>query len=263
MRILITNDDGIQARGLEVLQEIARQLLPDVWVVAPEYDQSGASHSLTLREPIRMRKLAERIFAVRGTPADCVIMAIRHVLRDELPTLVLSGVNRGSNMAEDVTYSGTIAGAIEGTVLGIRSMALSLAGGSEKPGVFRWETPLAMGPAIIRRLLDAKWPRGVYMNVNFPDRAPDQVAGIVVTEQGRRDHDLLHIDTRTDPWGTPYYWLGYERKRSNPRGGTDLWAIYTGRVSITPLSLDLTDRSAAESLSRHLEGGSQGEPQRD
>ena len=252
MRILVTNDDGIQAHGLAVLREIASALSTDVWVVAPEVDQSGSSHSLTLREPLRMRKVGEQTFAVRGTPADCVIMGIRHVLKDDLPTLILSGVNRGANMAEDVTYSGTIAGAIEGTLLGVRSMALSLASSFENPGQFRWETALAHGPEIIRRLLAAEWPPGVLMNVNFPDRAADDIAGIAVTEQGRRDHDLMRIHERTDTWGTPYYWLGYERKRSNPPGGTDLWAVYTGRISITPLSLNLTDRSAAESLSRDL-----------
>jgi 5'-nucleotidase len=258
MRILVTNDDGINAEGLEVLAGIARKLSEDVWIVAPELDQSGASHSLTLREPIRMRKLGEKTFAVRGTPADCVIMAIRYLLRDDLPALVLSGVNRGSNMADDVTYSGTIAGAIEGTLLGVRSIALSQAGGFEKPGQFRWHTALQHGPEIVRRLLSAEWSPGVLMNVNFPDREPDDVAGIAVTEQGRRDHDLMRIDQRLDTWGNPYYWLGYERKKSNPRGGTDLWAIYTGRISITPLSINLTARSMAESLAQHLAGKGEG-----
>ena len=133
MRILITNDDGIEAPGLDVLQKIASDLSKDVWVVAPETDQSGAAHSLTLHEPLRLRKLSERVFAVKGTPTDCVIMGVRYILQDELPTLILSGVNRGANLADDVTYSGTIAGAIEGTMLGIPSIALSLA--------IDWEDP--------------------------------------------------------------------------------------------------------------------------
>lgn len=250
MRILLTNDDGITAPGLEALRRIARELSDDIWTVAPELDQSGASHSLTLREPIRMRKLDERTFAVRGTPADCVIMGIRYLLKDDLPALVLSGVNRGSNMADDVTYSGTIAGAIEGTLLGVRSIAMSLACA---PGSERWETTHAHGPEIVRRLLAADWSSGVLMNVNFPDCGPGEVAGIAVTEQGRRDHDLMRIHQRLDTWGNPYYWLGYERKKSNPRGGTDLWAVYTDRISITPLSLNLTARSMAASLARQLE----------
>src|SRR5918911_804563 len=125
MRILVTNDDGINAPGLRVLQDLARQLSEDVWVVAPETNQSGASHSLTLHEPLRCRQIDERAFAVRGTPTDCVIMAVRHVLLEHGPDLVLSGVNLGGNLAEDINYSGTIAGAFEGTQLGIRSIALS------------------------------------------------------------------------------------------------------------------------------------------
>jgi len=260
MRILLTNDDGINAPGLEALQEIARALSDDIWTVAPEIDQSGASHSLTLREPIRMRRLDDRTFAVRGTPADCVIMAIRYLLRDDLPTLVLSGVNRGSNIADDVTYSGTVAGAIEGTLLGIRSIAMSLA--CDPRNKIRWDTAIAHGPEIVRRLMAVDWPEGVLMNVNYPDCAPEEVAGIAVTEQGRRDHDLMRIDQRLDTWGNPYYWLGYERKKSNPRGGTDLWAVYTRRVSITPLSINLTARNIAETLSAQLERGPEADRKR-
>jgi 5'-nucleotidase len=254
MRILITNDDGINAPGLTVLQDIAGELSSDVWVVAPEIDQSGASHSLTLREPLRLRAIGERVFAVRGTPADCVIMAVRHLLKDDPPLLVLSGVNRGSNLAEDVTYSGTIAGAFEGALLGVRSIALSLAGGFDRAEKIKWETALAHGAAVIHRLLEADWPQGVLMNVNFPDREPTDVVGIAVTEQGRRDHDLLNIDQRVDTWGNAYFWLGYERRWSNPREGTDLWAINTGRISITPLSLNLTHRATSEALARCLQG---------
>jgi 5'-nucleotidase len=217
MRILITNDDGINAPGLTVLQEIARELSQDVWTVAPELDQSGAAHSLTLREPIRMREVAERVFAVRGTPTDCIIMGVRHVLKDERPDLVLSGVNRGSNLAEDVTYSGTIAGALEGTLLGIRAIALSQSGALAGPGKIRWHTARVHGPKLIAKLLRHDWLPGVLMNVNFPDCEPADVAGIAVTVQGRRDQDLLVIDERQDTWGSPYFWFGYERRRSNPQ----------------------------------------------
>ena len=168
MRILITNDDGIEAPGLDVLQKIASDLSKDVWVVAPETDQSGAAHSLTLHEPLRLRKLSERVFAVKGTPTDCVIMGVRYILQDELPTLVLSGVNRGANLADDITYSGTIAGAIEGAMLGIPSIALSLAIDWENPKKIRWETPMELGADLIRKLMKAGWPRDVLINVNFP-----------------------------------------------------------------------------------------------
>ncbi len=190
MRILLTNDDGIDAPGLHALRQIAGELSDDVWVVAPETNQSGASHSLSLHEPLRMRQVDERAFAVRGTPTDSVIMGVRHLLKDKLPNLVLSGVNRGANMAEDVTYSGTIAGAFEGTILGIRSMALSQAYGFELAKGLRWETAIAHGPGLIRKLLAMEWAPSSVMNINFPDRDPAEVVGVSVTTQGRRDPGL-------------------------------------------------------------------------
>jgi 5'-nucleotidase len=248
MRILLTNDDGIDAPGLHALREIARQLSDDIWVFAPETNQSGASHSLTLHEPLRMRPIDERAFAVRGTPTDSVIMGVRHVLKDTPPDLVLSGVNRGGNMAEDVTYSGTIAGAFEGTILGIRSMALSQAYGLESAKSLRWQTAIAHAPGLIRKLLAAEWPPSTTMNINFPDREPDAVAGISVTSQGRRDPGLLHIEERQDTWGNPYYWLAFARRRSMAAEGSDLSAVYAGRISVTPLYLDLTHHGLRKSL---------------
>jgi 5'-nucleotidase len=253
MRILLTNDDGIDSPGLHALRQIAGQLSDDVWVVAPETNQSGASHSLSLHEPLRMRKLDDRAFAVRGTPTDSVIMGVRHVLKDKPPDLVLSGVNRGANMAEDVTYSGTIAGAFEGTTLGIRSIALSQAIGLEGGKSIKWQTAIAHGPGLIRKLLAAEWAPPSLFNVNFPDREPDQVVGIAVTRQGRRDPGLLAIDERQDTWGNPYYWLAFERRRSSTQEGTDMWAIYSGRISVTPLLLDLTHQTMREALARSLE----------
>ena len=242
MRILITNDDGIDAPGLQALREIASALGDEVWVVAPETNQSGAGHSLSLREPLRMRKIDDRTFAVRGTPTDCVIMAVRRVMFDHRPDLILSGVNMGQNIAEDVTYSGTIAAAFEGTHLGIRSLALSQAYGFAGRRKVDWKTSVQMGPGIVKSLLEEEWSPGVLMNINFPDRGVDEVEGVRVTRQGKRDQNLLAIEERRDTWGTPYYWLGFERKLSNPSPETDLWAIYNGYVSVTPLSLNLTSR---------------------
>ncbi len=253
MRILLTNDDGIEAAGLEVLQQIASELGDEVWVVAPETDQSGASHSLTLHEPLRCRQLAERIYAVKGTPTDCVIMGVKHLMRDKRPDLVLSGINRGQNMADDVTYSGTIAGAMEGTMLGIPSIALSLAVGRGGKHGIQWETPLRLGADLIRKLLRAGWPEHVTLNVNFPDRAPEEVTGVHVTRQGMRDQGLLTIVDRLDTRGTPYYWFGYDRARSAPAEGTDLWAVQNGAISVTPLHLDLTHAPTCEALARRLE----------
>jgi 5'-nucleotidase len=242
MRILLTNDDGIHAPGLGVLERIARSLSDDIWVVAPETDQSGVSHSLSLNDPLRLRAIGPRHYAVKGTPTDCVIMGVRHIVEDGAPDLVLSGVNRGQNVAEDVTYSGTIAGAIEGTILGIPSIALSQAYGLETRQSPHWETALRHGPDLIRRVLAEGMPRDVLVNVNFPDCAPDAVKGIAVTMQGKRDQDLLRIEPRHDGRGNPYYWLAFARReRHAPRGGTDLSAIADGRIAITPLRLDLTD----------------------
>ncbi len=253
MRILVTNDDGIEAPGLDVLQKIASGLSDDVWVVAPETDQSGAAHSLTLHEPLRLRKLSDRVFAVKGTPTDCVIMGVRYILKDEAPALVLSGVNRGANLADDVTYSGTIAGAIEGAMLGIPSIAMSLAVDWENLTNIHWETPMELGAALVQRLIAAGWPPDVLINVNFPDREPSKVKGIQVTEQGRRDQDYLRIEDRMDTRGNPYYWLGFKPRSLHPVMGSDLWAVKSGAISVTPLYLNLTHHDTRRKLSGLLE----------
>lgn len=253
MRILITNDDGVEAPGLDALQKIASDLSDDVWVVAPETDQSGAAHSLTLHEPLRLRKLSERIFAVKGTPTDCVIMGVRHVLKGEEPGLILSGVNRGANLADDVTYSGTIAGAIEGTMLGIPSIAMSLAVNWEAPDRIHWETPMTLGAGLVRKLMEAGWPPDVLLNVNFPDREPSAVTSIQVTEQGRRDQDYLRIEDRMDTRGNPYYWLGFKPRSFRSEEGTDITAVRSGAISVTPLYLNLTHVETCRKLSALLD----------
>ena len=252
MRILVTNDDGIHAPGLETLERIARTLSDDVWVVAPAEEQSGAGHSLSLADPIRYRKIDKQRFEVAGTPTDCVVMAVRKIM-PAMPDLVLSGVNRGQNIAEDVTYSGTIAGAFEGTQLGVRSIAVSQAYSYEAGDNPHWETPIKHAPALIRALLAEPWGPGVLMNVNFPDRGPDAIEGVEVTRQGRRDQQLLGVDARHDTWGTPYYWLGYAKRRSNPERGTDIWAVYNGWISVTPLNMNLTDRAVQAALKPKIE----------
>jgi 5'-nucleotidase len=252
MRILLTNDDGIEARGLQVLREIAATLSDDVWIVAPETDQSGAAHSLTLHEPLRLRKAGERRYAVRGTPTDCVIMAVRHVLTDKLPDLVLSGVNCGANISDDVTYSGTIAGAIEGTLLGIPSIALSQRVDYETSAPAKWQTAAALGPALMRRLLDAGWPGEVLLNVNFPDFEPAEVTGVKVTGQGRRDPHFS-IEDRLDTHGRNYYWIGFNDSGARLEKGTDLWALHHGAISVTPLKLNLTDYETCLKLEQTLD----------
>ncbi len=255
MRILITNDDGAGAHGLAVLHQIAKQLTDDVWIVAPEMNQSGASHSLTLAVPLRYREIGDKAFAVRGTPADCVILGVRHILKDKLPDLVLSGVNHGANLAEDVTYSGTIAGAREGAMIGVRAIAMSLTTGFDKDGHQHWRTPLEHGPGVVDRLLARDdWQAETLINVNFPDCAPDAVTGITVTSQGRRDQGGLNVEERHDPWGNAYFWFGFSRSRSEPLSGTDLEAIANNRVSITPLTVNLTDADARTALAGAFTG---------
>jgi len=242
MRILITNDDGIHAPGLDVCAAIARKISHEVWIVAPETDQSGVSHSLSLNDPLRLRQVEERRYAVKGTPTDCVIMGVRHILDGKGPDLVLSGVNRGQNAAEDVTYSGTIAGAMEGTLLGIPSLALSQSYGSASRQKPHWETAISFGPDIIRKVLAEGIPRNVLVNINFPDCPPDEVMGISVTTQGKRQQELLRIDARHDGRGNPYYWVAFARpERPEPPDGTDLSAIANKRIAVTPLRLDMTD----------------------
>ncbi|MBK5571626.1 5'/3'-nucleotidase SurE [Ensifer sp. 2YAB10] len=253
MRILLTNDDGIHAEGLAVLERVARTISDDVWVVAPEADQSGLAHSLTLSEPLRLRQIAEKRFALRGTPTDCVIMAVRKVL-DRKPDLVLSGVNIGANMADDVTYSGTVAGAIEGTLQGIRSIALSQAYHHAVGKAVPWDVVETHAPSLIRKLMAVELPDGTLLNVNFPNCSADTVAGIEVTSQGKLDFGLS-IDERTDGRGFPYFWLRFGERFGDFRAGTDIHALRENYISVTPLKLDLTDYSVQDRLMRALNEG--------
>ena len=254
MRILITNDDGIHAPGLKVAEKIARALTDDVWIVAPETEQSGASHSLTISAPLRMRQVEEKRFAISGTPTDCVLMAMAELFKDARPDLLISGVNRGSNVADDVTYSGTIAGAMEGTVLGIPSIALSQAYKSRSGQPPHWETSLQFAPDIIRRVLAEGMPRDVLINVNFPDCAPAEVKRIAVTSQGRRRQERLHIDKRTDGRGNPYYWIAYVRQNfTKAADGSDLAALDERCIAVTPLKLDLTDEPTVTKFAKLFE----------
>jgi 5'-nucleotidase len=248
MRILITNDDGIHAPGLKAAEKIARALTDDVWIVAPETEQSGASHSLTISAPLRLRLIDEKRYALSGTPTDCVLMAMAELLKDAPPQLVLSGVNRGQNVADDVTYSGTIAGAMEGCTLGIPSVALSQAYAFAEKRDVPWTCAETHGPRVLETLMKAGWPDDVLINVNFPDCPPDAVTGVEVTEQGKRDMQQAILDRRTDLRGNPYYWIGFKRVQSKPGPGTDLAAIFANRISVTPLHLNLTEFQVRDRL---------------
>lgn len=244
MRILLTNDDGVHAAGLKLMERIASQFSDDVWIVAPETDQSGVAHSFSLSSPLRLREIAPKHFAVQGTPTDCVLMAVKRLLADHKPDLILSGVNRGQNVAEDVTYSGTIAAAIEGTLLGVPSIALSQSyGGMEGREKPIWDAAETFGPQVIAKVLATGVPPGVLININFPPCEASQVKGISVVAQGRRDADLLRVEERRDGRNIPYYWLMFQRAGFTPGEGTDLEALAHSKVAVTPLRIDLTDEA--------------------
>ena len=251
MRILLTNDDGIHAEGLAVLERVARTLSDDVWVVAPETDQSGYAHSLSISEPLRLRRIGDKHFAVRGTPTDCVIMGVKKIL-PELPDLILSGINSGANVADDVTYSGTVAGAMEGALLGIRSISLSQAysyAGEDR--VVPYETAETLAPALLKKLIAMPLPNGVLLNVNFPNCTVEEVAGTVVATQGKLVHSLW-VDERRDGRGLPYYWLRFGREAIEARAGTDMHAMNNRLVAVTPLHLDLTAHEVRDQLTKAL-----------
>lgn len=246
-RILVTNDDGINSPGIKLLARVARGLSRDVWVVAPEQEQSGASHSLTLSRPLRIRKLGARRFAVDGTPTDCVLLAVNAIMRDQRPTLVLSGVNAGANLGEDVTYSGTVAAAMEATLLEVPAIAFSQH--YENRRAIPWKTAEAHAAPVIKRLTAAPWPRNTLVNVNFPAVKPDAVKGVVATRQGRRKIGDGVVE-RADPRGRPYYWIGPLRDEAPDMPGTDLNAVTEGKVSLSPIYLDLTNGPALAELKK-------------
>lgn len=252
LRILVTNDDGIHSPGLVVAETIARSLSDDVWVVAPENEQSGASHSLTLAAPLRLRQIDDRHYAVSGTPTDCVMMGCLHLLKDHTPGLILSGVNWGSNVGDDVTYSGTIAAAMEGCALGIASIALSQAYDEEDRRNIDWSAGETHGPDLVRRLVDAGWPEGVLLNVNFPGCAADEVQGVAAVPQGTYDLQSTEIIQRTDVRQRPYYWIGLRRRKGAPAEDSDLGAIHAGKISVTPLHLNLTEMAVMKKIKAAL-----------
>lgn len=243
MRILLTNDDGIHAKGLRVLEKIAREFTDDIWVVAPEVEQSGKSRAVTLTEPVRVRDAGPQRWGVTGTPTDCVLIALQKLMKSTRPDLILSGINNGQNMAGDTSMSGTVAAALMGTEMGVKSIALSQSKNFRGPGSIDWDTPAHWGKSVIDPLLAQEWRSNVTINVNFPDCEPNNVKGIKKTRQGRRDRMVIETHTRTDLRGNDYVWIAYNGKLSQPLEGTDLRAIYDGYVSVTPLHTDLTQHA--------------------
>jgi len=244
-RVLISNDDGINAPGLKVLERVLVKIAREVWVVAPEIEQSAASHSLTLRRPLRVRKISRHRFAVNGTPTDCVLLAGRLIMKDHPPDLVLAGINRGANLGDDVTYSGTVAAAMEAALLGCRSVALSQI--HEDRRKLKWATAAQWTGEVLRCLTSMSWPTGILINVNFPDVPARSVTGIEVTHQGSRKIGDELVEG-VDPRGEPYFWIGAQRTEDRYQAGSDLEAVSRGAITVTPLSLDLTHRASMKAL---------------
>lgn len=253
-RILLCNDDGIDAPGLLLLERVAKHFSDDIWVVAPAFEQSAASRALSIRDPLRVDRRDERHIAVYGTPTDSVMMGVLELVTGKRPDLILSGVNKGQNLAEHVTLSGTIAAAIQGMEMGIPSIALSQAYPFTEDSAIHWETAEYHAVPVLKKLFAAKWPKDVLINVNFPDCKPEDVVETQITRIGRRDADLIEIHKRKDPGGREYHWLGFNGRLSTPPEGTDLHSIYQNRISISPLHMDLTHYKTLAALNAAFDG---------
>lgn len=240
-RILLVNDDGIHAEGLALLEELARTFSEDVWVVAPDEEKSGAAHSISLSVPLRCRQLGEKRFAVKGTPADCVMMAVWQLMVDAPPTVVISGINHGENLGDDVIYSGTTGAAMESAVLGIRSIALSQV--RTLGQVPRFDAACEHAPRILEALLDCPWEKGTIVNVNFPDVAAGEVAGLRVTSLGKRAPGTFRPAPGKDGRNVPYYWVQVAYGAGDLEGGSDLRAVKNGEISLSALQVDLTSHA--------------------
>ena len=252
MKILLTNDDGVHAPGLEVLEAIAREFSDDIWICAPDEEQSGMGHALTLTRPVRLRQYGERRFAVTGTPTDSVTMGLRNVI-DGVPDLILSGVNRGANLGDDITYSGTVSAAIEGALAGVRSIAMSqvlgpVRGREDGSREDYFAAARAWGAKVLAPLLDTPLPDRTLINVNFPALAPDAIKGIRAVRQGFHDYSRGTVVEGRDPRGFKYYWFGLEAIEHTLDHGTDLEAIDEGYIAVTPLQLDLTHHASLGAL---------------
>ncbi len=249
-RILLTNDDGIDAPGLAVLCDIADALADEVWVVAPQHDQSGVSHAVSLHHPLRVVQEAERRYAVTGTPGDCVVMGVCHLMRDAPPDLILSGVNRGANMGMETVFSGTVGGAMTGMMLGIPSIGLSQA--FTDRGRVPWDVARTLGAGVVRRLLAIGWDADTCLNVNFPDRPLDQVGPPTLCRQGVGLITGMEVESGTDPRGIDYHWINFRRAPREQGPDSDAAVIASGRIAVTPIRYDRTDEAAFAALSAHL-----------
>jgi 5'-nucleotidase len=251
-KLLLTNDDGFDAPGLRILTEVAQELAEEVWIVAPNYDQSGTSHSLSLHSPLRVSQKDERRYSVSGTPGDCVAMAVRHLMLSGRPDLILSGINRGANLGIETVFSGTVGAAMTGMLLGVPSIALSQAF-SDRNAV-RWDTARALAPKVIRQFAKGAWSQGSILNINFPDIPLSEVGPIEVTTQGTGLMEDVDLVSGIDPRSLEYHWLHLRRSAREDTPGSETFAIGHGRVSVTPLQFERTNQDILASLQAALKG---------
>ncbi len=243
-KILLSNDDGIRSEGLKALYQVLSEWA-DVTVVAPDRERSAVGRALTLHRPLRCEKVDQNWYAVDGTPTSCVYIGI-HAIMKEKPDMVLGGINKGPNLGEDITYSGTVSVAMEGALLGIPAVAFSLATFND----FQWQSAAAWASRIARNVLDKGLPQGCCLNVNIPNLPYHEIKGVKVTRQGKKAY-TEKVEERRDPWGRVYYWIGGEEPNWVPEPGTDYWAVKNGFISVTPIHLDMTDYKALEILKEY------------
>ncbi len=251
-RVLLTNDDGWRGPGLKVLEEIAAEIAEEVWIVSPDLDQSGVSMSISVHHPLRVHHFEDRRFSVSGTPSDCVLLGVAELM-PEKPDLVLSGVNHGANISDSVAYSGTIGGALTGTLLGIPAIALSQAYHAGVPT--EWDTSREYGAKLVRELLAAGWPEDCAMNINFPALPPKQVRGVAICRPQRGSIGGVNIERREDTRGVPYYWLGFQRQTEKVTGlQSDVGALREGMISLSPVRIERDIASSWQVNTRSLAG---------
>ncbi len=248
-RVLLTNDDGIDAPGMAVLEDVAAEIAREVWVVAPAYDQSGSSHSISLHAPLRVSRHGERRFAVSGTPGDCVVLGVQHLMAEARPDLVLSGVNRGANLGVETVFSGTVGAAMTALLLGLPAIALSQLFSRREP--VRWETARAWAPGVIRQLMASGWEaQQACLNVNFPHVPPEVAGPLTPTRQGVGLTETIEVVERTDPRDVAYHWLQFRRGPRPDAAESEAVAVAAGRISVTPLRFERTDEVTYAVLSR-------------
>ncbi|MGU7770760.1 5'/3'-nucleotidase SurE [Burkholderia sp. MR1-5-21] len=249
-RILLTNDDGFDAPGLQVLEQVAITLAREVWIVAPMEDQSGTSHSISLHEPLRIHRKGERRFAVRGTPGDCVAVAIGRLMADHPPELVLSGVNRGANLGTETVFSGTVGAAMTSMLIGVPAIALSQA--FTDRNAVPWNTALEHAPAVIRRLVAQGWDSDACLNVNFPPIPAKDVGPLKVTSQGAGLLRGVEVVSLSDPRNIDYHWLKLSRGPTDDAPDSETVALGSGHITVTPLKFERTHEAALARLRADL-----------